>query len=301
MTKLDSKLYKLADPRNQYPQPPFDKQPQDAPGLTEKMNPRPDHGEDSYIGTGRLEGRKALITGGDSGIGRAVAIAYAREGAVVTINYLGEEERDAQSLKELIEAEGGTVNLMPGDLKDKGFCRALVKEAEAAMNGLDVLVINAGKQVMQDSIHDITDEQFDDTMKTNIYAMFYLSQEAVKRMPPGASIINVTSVLGYEPVPGLLDYSMTKFAIRGFTQGLAKQAAEKGIRVNGIAPGPFWTPLQPSGGQSQENLTEFGKQTPIGRPGQPVECAPAFVLLASQESSYITGETISITGGIITS
>jgi NAD(P)-dependent dehydrogenase (short-subunit alcohol dehydrogenase family) len=296
----DTKLYRMTDPRSQYPQPPFDKQPQNKPGLTDKMDPRPDHGEESYVGSGRLQGRKALITGGDSGIGRAAAIAYAREGAAVTINYLSEEDTDAQTLKQLIESEGGTLNLMPGDLRDKGFCRALVKEAESAMGGLDILVINAAKQVMQESIQDISDEQFDDTVKTNIYAMFYMSQEAMKRMPAGSAIINVTSVLGYEPVPGLLDYSMTKFAIRGFTQGLAKQAAEKGIRVNGIAPGPFWTPLQPSGGQDQESIQEFGKQTPFGRPGQPVECAPAFVLLASQEASYITGETIGITGGMIT-
>lgn len=289
--------FAMRDPRDQYPRPPFPEQPQDKPGWTKKMDPVPDHGEQSYVGHGRLEGRKALITGGDSGIGRAVAIAYAREGADVAINYLESEEEDAQSLKKLLEDEGRTLRLMPGDLKDKGFCRALVKDAQGELGGLDILVVNAGKQVWQKNIQEISDEQFDETMKTNIYAMFYLCQEALKSMPPGSSIINVTSTQGYLPSPTLLDYATTKWAIRGFTQALGQAAIEQGVRVNGVAPGPFWTPLQPSGGQIQDKITEFGGSTPMGRPGQPAEIAPAFVFLASQESSYVVGEVIGETGG----
>ena len=289
--------YRMRDPRDAYPVPPFPDQPQDKPGWTDEMEPRPDHGEKTYRGCGRLEGRKALITGGDSGIGRAAAIAYMREGAAVTINYLGSEETDAQSLKELAEKEGCEIHLMPGDLKDEGFARSVVRKAAEAMGGLDILVINAAKQVFQPDITAISSEQFDHTMKTNVYAMFWMSQEALEVMPPGASIINTTSVQGFDPSPTLLDYATTKFAIRGFTQGFAPTALERGIRVNGIAPGPFWTPLQPSGGQSREKVQNFGKGAPMGRPGQPAEIAPAYVFLASGESSYMTGEIVSITGG----
>ena len=292
----------MADPRNQYPQPPFNKQPQPAPGYTNKMDPRPDHGEESYKGLGRLQGRKALITGGDSGIGRAVAIAYAREGADVTINYLPAEEEEAKSLQDLLKQEDLHIHTIPGDLKDKNFCLTLIDQAREKMGGIDLLVINAGKQVFQEnSIEDISSDQFDQTMKTNIYAMFELSKAAMKILPAGGSIINVTSIQGYDPSCELLDYATTKFAIRGFTLALSKHAMKKGIRVNAVAPGPFWTPLQPSGGQSQENLTSFGAETSIGRPGQPAELASTFVYLASQESGYVTGEVIGVTGGMIMS
>lgn len=287
----------LRDPRTMYPAPPFPRQPQDKPGFTEEMEPRPDHGEESYVGSGRLKGRKALITGGDSGIGRAVAIAYAREGAEVAINYLDAEEEDAASLARLIEDEGGTIHCLPGDLKDKAFCRQLVDQAREAMGGLDILVANAGKQVRQPGIEEISDEQFDETVQTNIYALFWLTKAALTVMPAGSAIITVTSNQGFSPAPYLLDYATTKFAIRGFTEALAQGAIEQGVRVNGIAPGPFWTPLQPSGGQTQDKVEEFGKGTPMGRPGQPAELAPAFVYLASPESSYVCGEIIGITGG----
>lgn len=289
--------FDMRDPRNQYPQPPFDKQPQDAPGLSGKMDPVPDHGEDTYQGLGRMNGRKALITGGDSGIGRAVAIAYLREGAEVTVNYLPAEEEDAKDLVDLAKREGATLHTIPGDLTDQAFCASLVADAAQAMGGLDCLVINAGKQVAQMSIADITDAQFDATMKTNCYAMFWLCRAALPVMPAGGTIINVTSILGYKPASFLLDYSSTKFFIRGFTQAFAQQAMEKGVRVNAVAPGPFWTPLQPSGGQTQENLESFGSGMPMGRPGQPAEIASTFVFLATQESGYIVGETIGVTGG----
>ena len=289
--------YEMRDPRDAYPEPPFPRQPQEKPGYTEQMQPRPDHGEESYRGAGRLEGRKALITGGDSGLGRAVAIAYAREGADIIFSHLPAEEEDAASLIDLISAEGGKIEAIPGDLKDKDYCRDLVSQAHEKLGGLDILVINAGKQVRQPGIEEISDEQFDETMKTNVYAMFWLSRAALPLMPPGASIINVTSNQGFSPAPYLLDYATTKFAIRGFTEGLAQGAIERGVRVNAIAPGPFWTPLQPSGGQTQDKVQEFGGNTPMGRPGQPAEIAPAFVFLASQESSYMIGEIIGLTGG----
>ncbi|WP_017301830.1 SDR family oxidoreductase [Nodosilinea nodulosa] len=296
-TTQTANQYDIRDPRNAYPQPPFPRQPQEAPGLAAKMDPQPDHGEKSYQGLGRMKGRKALITGGDSGIGRAVAIAYMREGASVAINYLEEEQQDVQSLLDLAEREGGTIIPMPGNLMDEDFCTSLVKNAAEQMGGLDALVINAGKQVMQQSIQDITTEQFDQTLKTNCYAMFWLSKAALQLMPPGSTIINVTSVVGFKPPTALLDYASTKFFIRGFTEALAPQALEKGIRVNGVAPGPFWTPLQPSGGQSQDNLEQFGTSVPMGRPGQPAEIASTFVFLATQESGFTTGEIIGVTGG----
>ena len=290
--------YALQNPLTQYPRPPFPRQPQDVPGSIAKMDPRPDHGEESYRGFGRMDGLKTLITGGDSGIGRATAIAYAREGAAVAINYLSEEQApDVRSLVDLIEGEGGTIVTLPGDLTDESFCKRLVQDANEAMGGLDVVVINAGKQTYQESILDITTEQFDETYKTNVYAMFWLSRAAVPLLPAGGSIINVTSIQGYKPSPGLLDYASTKWAIIGFTKSLAKQLAEKGIRVNAVAPGPFWTPLQPSGGQPQDKIEEFGSEVPYGRPGQPAEIAPTFVFLATQEAGYITGEVVGVTGG----
>ncbi len=289
------------DPTSQYPQPPFPRQPQDAPGSVHDMQPRPDHGETSYQGLGRLKGRKALITGGDSGIGRATAIAYAREGADVAINYLPAEEEDAQEVVRLIEEAGRKAVALPGDITDEGFCRQLVENAVRELGGLDILVNNAGKQTAQDSIADITTEQFDATFKTNVYAMFWITKAALPHMEAGATIINTSSIQSSQPSPSLLDYAPTKAAIVAFTEALAQQVAEKGIRVNAVAPGPYWTPLQPSGGQPQDKIEKFGKETPMGRPGQPAEIAPLYVFLASQESSYSTGGVFGSTGGLVLS
>ena len=289
--------YAMQNPLTQYPQPPFPSQSQSAPGLDAKMDPKPDHGEQTYCGAGRLAGRKALITGADSGIGRAVAIAYAREGADIVLNYLPEEEVDAQEVITLIEAEGRRAIALPGDLKDENFCLDLVKKAHAALGGLDILVPVAGKQVAQKAIADLTTEQFDATFKTNVYAMFWLCKAALPLMPAGATIINTASIQSYQPSATLLDYASTKAAIVAFTKALAKQVIEKGIRVNAVAPGPIWTVLQPSGGQPNEKIPHFGEQTPMKRPGQPAELAPVYVLLASQESSYIVGEVFGVTGG----
>ena len=261
------------------------------------MIPRPDHGETSYRGSGRLSGRKALITGGDSGIGRAAAIAFAREGADVAINYLPTEESDAREVVQLIRAEGRKAVAIPGDIKSEAFCKRLVADAARELGGLDIVVNNAARQVSQDSILNISTEQFDDTFKTNVYAMFWISKAAVALMKPGATIINTSSVNAYNPGENIIDYAATKGAIMIFTKGLAKQLASKGIRVNAVAPGPFWTPLQVTGGQPTEKLPEFGKDTPMGRPGQPAELAPIYVLLASQESSYATGQVYGAVGG----
>lgn len=287
----------LKDPREGYPKPPFQRQHQDPPGLALKMNPRPDHGENSYKGTGRLAGRKALITGGDSGIGRAAAIAFAREGADVAINYLPAEEPDAQEVIGIIRAAGRKAVALPGDIRDEKFCQKLVADAVAALGGIDILVNNAGKQVSQDSILDISTEQFDATFKTNVYAMFWITKAAVPHLPPGAAIVNTASVQAYAPSPNLLDYAQTKSCIVSFTKSLAKQLASKGIRVNAVAPGPIWTPLQVSGGQTQEKLEQFGGTTPLKRPGQPAELAPTYVVLASAQSSFTTGEVFGDTGG----
>lgn len=291
--------FEKQDPRAQYPAPPFPRQPQEAPGLAASMQPLPDHGEDSYVGLGRLKGRRALITGADSGIGRAVAIAFAREGADVALNYLPEEEQDAREVVALIEAAGRRAVALPGDITDEAFSRELVTRAAQELGGLDILVNNAGKQVTQPSLADITTEQLDLTFRTNVYAMFWITQEALKHLGAGASIINTTSIQAYRPSPNLLDYASTKAAIVAFTQALAQQLGEKGIRVNAVAPGPFWTPLQPSGGQTQEKVMEFGKDTPLGRPGQPAELAAMYVFLASQESSYTSGSTLGATGGMV--
>jgi NAD(P)-dependent dehydrogenase (short-subunit alcohol dehydrogenase family) len=292
----DSRLT-MQDPREQYPKPPFPAQPQPAPGLAARMEPKPDHGETSYQGSGRLAGRKALITGADSGIGRAAAIAFAREGADVAIGYLPSEEEDAREVIALIEAEGRKAVALPGDIKDEAFCRDLVSRAVADLNGLDILVNNAGKQVTQPQIDSISSEQFDQTLKTNLYAMFWITKAAQPHLPPGAAIINTASVQAYEPSEGLLDYATTKAGIVAFTKALAKQMIKKGVRANVVAPGPFWTVLQPSGGQTQEKVQHFGEQSQFGRPGQPVEIAPVYVLLASQEASFITGEVYGVTGG----
>jgi len=289
--------FKMQNPLTQYPQPEFPKQPQSAPGTVHNMQPAADHGETSYKGFGRMAGRKALITGADSGIGRAVAIAYAREGADIVLNYLPEEEADAQEVVKLIEAEGRKAITVPGDLKDEQFCKSLISKAAEALDGLDVLVNVAGKQTAVEDIQELSTEQFDATFKTNVYALFWLCKAALPHLPAGATIINTASIQAYQPSAMLVDYAPTKSAIVAFTKALAKQVISKGIRVNAVAPGPFWTPLQSSGGQPQDKIPDFGSETPMGRPGQPAECAPIYVFLATQESSYITAEVFGVTGG----
>ena len=280
-----------------YPAPPFAEQPQPVPGLASKMIPVPDHGETSYRGSGRLAGRKALITGGDSGIGRAVAIAYAREGADVAIGYLPEEESDAAEVIKLIEAEGRKAVALPGDIRTEAFCQTLVKEAAEKLGGLDILVNNAGRQQFNESIRTLSTEDFDATFKTNVYAMFWITKAAVDYLPRGASIINTSSVQAFKPSDILLDYAQTKACIVAFTKSLAQQLGEEGIRVNAVAPGPFWTPLQSSGGQPPEKVKQFGASAPLGRPGQPAEIAPLYVTLASTESSYTSGQVWCTDGG----
>lgn len=288
----------LQDPREQYPKPPFPRQPQPVPGEARAMDPKPDHGEDSYQGAGKLKGRKALITGADSGIGRAAAIAYAREGADVALSYLPSERQDAAEVIALIEAEGRKAIDLPGDITDERWCRQMVEQAVSELGGLDILVINAGRQQYREDISQVTSEDFDKTLKTNLYAMHWIAQAAVPHLPAGASVITTASIQAYEPSAILLDYATTKAGIVAYTKALAKQLIEKGIRANVVAPGPFWTPLQSSGGQPQEAVMKFGEQVPLGRPGQPVEIAPVYVLLASQEGSYITGEVFGVTGGM---
>ena len=288
---------KLVDPTTKYPKPPFKGQLQPWPGLVSQMDPRPDHGETSYKGSGRLAGRKALITGGDSGMGRAAAIAYAREGADVAINYLPAEEADAKEVIALIKKEGRKGIAIPGDLRDEAFCKQLVAEAVRQLGGLDILVNNAARQQANASLLDITSEQFDWTMKTNIYAPFWLTKAALPHLKPGAAIISTTSEQAYDPSADLLDYAMTKAANMSYVKSLAKQLGPKGIRVNGVAPGPIWTPLQVSGGAVQEKLKKFGGDTPLGRPGQPVELASIYVQLAASDASYATGQVYGAAGG----
>jgi len=287
----------LQNPVSKFPRPPYKKQSQPWPGLASKMEPRPDHGETSYRGSGRLAGRKALITGGDSGMGRAAAIAYAREGADVAINYLPAEEEDAREVIALIKGEGRIGLPIPGDLRDEAFCKRLVAEAVQGLGGLDILVSNAGRQQAKPSILDISSEEFDWTMKTNIYAPFWIIKAALPHLKPGATIIATTSEQAYDPTPELYDYAQTKAATMNFVKSLAKQLGQKGIRVNGVAPGPVWTPLQVSGGATMEKLAEFGGKTPIGRAGQPVELAGIYVQLASDQGSYATGQVYGAAGG----
>ena len=287
----------LEDPTTKYPRPPFKGQSQPWPGLASQMDPRPDHGESSYKGSGRLMGRKALITGGDSGIGRAAAIAYAREGADVAINYLPAEEPDAREVIALIKAEGRKAIAIPGDIREESFCQKLVAEAVRGLGGLDILVNNAGRQQTHASILDISTEQFDWTMKTNIYAPFWIIKAALPHMPPGSVIIGTASEQAYDPSADLYDYAQTKAATMNYVKSLAKQLAPKGIRVNGVAPGPIWTPLQVSGGATQEKLKNFGSQTPFGRPGQPAELASIYVQLAANSGSFATGQIYGAAGG----
>ena len=289
--------YTMRDTTKQYVKPEFPQQVQDEPGLAKAMKPKPDHGETTYKGLGRLKGRRAVVTGGDSGIGRAVAIAYAREGADVMIAYLAEERTDADEVIQLIEKSGRKAVRFEGDITDEKVCDQLVDKAAKELGGIDILVNNAGRQLSVENIAEVTTEQFDRTFKTNVYAMFWLSKKALPHMPPGATIINTTSIQAYQPSKTLLDYASTKAAQTAFTKALAQQVSEKGIRVNAVAPGPFWTPLQPSHGQPPEKVVHFGEQSEFGRPGQPAEIASVYVFLASQESSYVTGEIYGVTGG----
>lgn len=289
--------YTLTDPTELYADFEPKKQHQPEPGLDAELNPKADLGEDTYRGTGRLTGRKALITGADSGIGAATAIAFAREGADVAMSYLPEEDVDAQRIAGLVRDAGATVLTLPGDLKDAAYCRDLVARAVEGLGGLDILVNNAGKQIYNEDLTTLDDEQFDDTFKTNVYAMFWITKAALPHLKPGSSIINTTSVQAYNPSDILVDYASTKATINAFTKALAQQVAPKGIRVNAVAPGPIWTPLQVTDGQPQDKIAEFGEQTPLGRAGQPAELAPAYVFLASPESSYVVGETLNVNGG----
>jgi NAD(P)-dependent dehydrogenase (short-subunit alcohol dehydrogenase family) len=278
-----------------HPEPPFSTPQQPMPGSTAAMQPRPDHGETSYKGSGRLAGKKAVITGGDSGIGRAVALAYAREGADVLVSYLNETE-DAEAVRDLVEKEGRKAVLVPGDLSDPDHCRAVIARAVDEFGGIDILVNNAAHQATFKDIGDISDEEWQLTFEVNIHAMFYLTKAAVPHMKPGSAIVNTASVNSDMPNPSLLAYATTKGAIQNFTGGLAQMLAEKGIRANAVAPGPIWTPLIPST-MPEDAVKNFGKQTPMKRPGQPAELATAYVMLADPLSSYVSGTTIAVTGG----
>lgn len=292
---------KLQDPQTKFYHEDFSKQKQPWPGLDCEMNPIPDCGEKSYVGHSRLKGRKALITGGDSGIGRAAAIAYAREGADVAINYLPSEEKDAAEVKKLIEDAGQKAVLIPGDVSDETFCQKLVQETVEELGGLDILVLNAGQQQFVEDIENLTTEQFRKTFETNLFSMFWIVKEALPYLKPGSSIITTSSIQAYQPGKILLDYASSKSAIIAFTRALAKQLVSKGIRANAVAPGPIWTALQISGGQPQEKIPMFGQNTPMKRAGQPVELAGVYVLLASDESSFTTAEVYGVTGGMHTS
>jgi NAD(P)-dependent dehydrogenase (short-subunit alcohol dehydrogenase family) len=287
----------MDDPRTKYPRPPFKRQAQPWPGLARNMEPKPDHGETSYRGSGRLAGRKALITGGDSGMGRAAAIAYAREGADVAIVYYPSEEPDAREVIELIQAEGRVGIGIAGDLRDEVFCRKLVAEAIGKLGGLDIVVCNAARQIAKASILDLSTEEFDATMKTNLYAPFWIIKAALPHLKPGASIIGTSSEQAYDPSPDLYDYAQTKAATMNYVKSLAKQLGPRGIRVNGVAPGPIWTPLQVGGGAPQEKLEKFGSATVLGRPGQPAELASIYVQLAAADASFATGNIYGAGGG----
>ncbi|GEN80091.1 SDR family oxidoreductase [Actinotalea fermentans] len=284
------------DPTREYGQPGPEPRVEH-PGHTQDMRTEPDHGEESYVGSGRLEGRRAVITGGDSGIGRAVAIAFAREGADVALSYLPEEADDAEVTAGHVRDAGRRVVLVPGDLREEAACTALIERAVAELGGIDVLVSNAAYQMAQEGgLLDITTEQLDRVLKTNLYAMFWLCKAAVPHLAPGSSIITTSSIQAYQPSPQLLDYATSKAGIVNFTKGLAQQLAEQGIRVNTVAPGPVWTPLIPAT-MTGDAVEGFGADTPLGRPAQPAELAPAYVFFASAESSYVTGERLGVAGG----
>lgn len=291
-----STMYTPQDPISQYPNPPFPPQQQSAPGDIHAMDPAPDHGEDSYVGSGRLAGRKAIVTGADSGIGRAVAIAYAREGADVALSYLPVEQKQAEEVAALVEAAGQKALLFPGDLQDEATNAALVEKTVQEFGGVDILAIIAGTMPTVDSIDDFETETLDHVLKTNIYPLFWLTKAASPHLKPGASIVTCSSIQGFNPSPQLAEYAVSKAGIANWTRAMAQQLAERGIRVNGVAPGPVWTPLQPAF-VPNEKIESFGSEAAYGRPGQPAELAPPFVMLASQEASYISGETIAVTGG----
>jgi NAD(P)-dependent dehydrogenase (short-subunit alcohol dehydrogenase family) len=294
MAQTAAPTTKLAE---NYPAPPFKEQKQDWPGLASKMEPRPDHGEGSYKGSGKLKGKRALITGGDSGLGRAVAIAYAREGASVVINHLPDEEPDAREVIDLLTGEGLKISAIAGDLRDEGFCKQLVAEAAKELGGLDILINNAARQQTRPSIGDISSEDFDATMKTNVYAPFWLTRAAVELMKQGAVIINTSSEQAADPSEDLVDYAITRAAMLNFTKSMAKQLGPKGIRVNAVAPGPFWTPLQVSGGATMEKLKKFGSKSVLGRPGQPAEIAALYVAAADPTLGFSSGQIFAATGG----
>ena len=287
----------IDDPRTKYPKPPFKPQDQSWPGLARDMDPKPDHGEHSYRGSGRLQGRKALITGGDSGMGRAAAIAYAREGADVAINYYPTEEPDAQDVIALIQQAGRKGVALPGDLRQEAFCQKLVSDAVQKLGGLDIVVCNAGRQQARESILDLSSEDFDSTMKTKIYSPFRIIKAAVPHLKAGACIIGTTSEQAYDPSPDLYDYAQTKAATMNYVKSLAKQLGGRGIRVNGVAPGPIWTPLQISGGATKQKYENFGSTTVLGRPGQPAELASIYVQLAAADASFATGNIYGSGGG----
>ncbi len=289
--------YKMADPRTQYPVMEIPEQKQSEPGLDSGLRPKAHHGVETYEGNGRLKGRKALITGADSGIGRAIAIAFVREGADVVISYLDSEKSDAEDVLGVMRDSGQKAVGVPADFTSEDDTRKLVHKAAKELGGLDIVVNNSGKQVFKENFTDISSKQLVNTFTVNVFSMFWICQEASEYLKPGASIINTTSIQATRPSPGLLDYASTKGAITSFTKGLAQELTPKGVRVNAVAPGPVWTPLQPSHGQSQDKLTKFGQNTPLGRAGQPAELAPLYVFLASQESSFVSGGVIGATGG----
>lgn len=292
--------YTFTNPVTQYRSEGFKAQEQSGPGLDSEMSPLADHGETSYRGSARLTGRRALVTGADSGIGAAVAIAFAREGADVVLSYLSEEQSDAEKIAALIEQAGRKAVLAPGDIADEKYARGLVSTTVDELGGIDLIANIAGRQQFVEDLADLTSASFDETFRTNVYSLFWIVQEALPHLAPGSSIINTSSIQAYSPAPILVDYATTKAAINTLSKALAQQLAPKGIRVNVVAPGPIWTPLQTAGGQPPAALEEFGQQTPLGRPGQPAELAPAYVFLASQESSYVTGETLNVNGGMPT-
>lgn len=292
--------YTFEDPTTKYADIDTTAQYQEGSGLDAELQDKADRGEMSYRGTGRLEGRKALVTGADSGIGAAVAIAFAREGADVAISYLPEEEEDARHIVSLVEEAGRRALALPGDLTDSRWAKEIVERTVSEFGGLDILVNNAGKQQHVEDLLELSDEQFDETFKTNVYAMFWITKAALPHLAPGSTIINTSSIQAYSPSENLVDYATTKASINAFSKALAQQLAPKGIRVNVVAPGPIWTPLQTAGGQPTDALPEFGEQTPLGRAGQPAELAPAYVFLASAESSYVSGETLNVNGGMPT-
>jgi NAD(P)-dependent dehydrogenase (short-subunit alcohol dehydrogenase family) len=284
------------DPTSKYFSGGFPEQEQDQPGLTGATEPRPDHGEETYRGNAKLTGKRALITGGDSGIGRAVAIAFAREGADVAISYLSEEQEDAEDTAKLVRAEGRTALLLPGDIREEGHCISIVNETVAELGGLDILVLNAAYQENRDGLENLSTKEFDRVFKTNLYATLWIARTAIPHLAPGSSIISTSSIQASSPSPQLIDYAMTKAALVAFTQALAQQLGSTGVRVNAVAPGPIWTPLIPATSWP-EKLPSFGQDTPLGRAGQPAELAAAYVFLASPEASYISGAVLPVTGG----